>query len=118
MTECATTGLELGTEPEQLTVKVVPGSAWGASLELIEYDPDDDTETVIAWHEAPVLEFAPDGAEPFDVTATLSTADSVADALAAWSMTAEQVDLLSSNDPVRLTVNGEAWAMGTVLCLY
>lgn len=100
--------LELGPDQGDLVLRGrVAGHAWSASLILTE----GDAETPIAWPAAPVLEF-----NDFTVTAALAPDPdtSTANAMATWSMSAEQSDSLDSFAPVLLTVNDEAWFIGTV----
>lgn len=112
-------GLELGPNPEDLKVTVIPGEPWGRSLVLDEYDPQTGTTTVISWPTEPVLEFG-DPEDPIvSVTAVLSTDPdtSTVGAVASWSMGEGQVALLADFMPVRLTVDDETWAIGVVSCL-
>ena len=105
--------LVLGTAPGSLSVILVLGDPWEASLILKE------DGVPVAWPSAPVLEFAV--GDGFDVTATLGPDDetSTADAQATWSMTEEEVAQFAgaARKRVRLSVDGETYWKGSVQCL-
>lgn len=121
MTECVDDSLDIGTDPGDLTYRVVPGERSTPSLMFAEENPDGTTGDPLPWPEAPVMVFADfnDRAE-FSVTADLSASEApdpvVADAVATWELTPEQTALLVDYAPVRIRVDDETWWSGVVSC--
>lgn len=111
--------LELGTQEGGLTLRIRPGERSSPSLVLMQADPghleDPAYDSPIAWPAAPVLVLPAD-----EVAATLSPSeaplDVVSDAQATWTITPEQTAELAEFMPARITVDGQTWWSGTVVC--
>lgn len=107
---CDTDGLRFGSDPGDLVFDVVPNRALTAQLVLKE------NGVPIAWPSQPVLWFR----EDLEVTATLEdytgTDPDTVDALASWTMSAEQTATLNEYDPVELRLDGEPLFKGVVSC--
>lgn len=99
--------LVLDNAPGTLTIGYVTNDPWTAQLDYRDADGN-----YAAWPSAPVLEFA--SADVPDWTATLSTANSVADSRATWNADEAAITLLhgASNKKVRLVVGGVTWYAG------
>lgn len=110
--------LVLGTRPDSLTVLLVAGDPWLASLVLA-----DANDAPKAWPVAPLLEFAftlTGDTEPLTLTATLAPdpVEATANAMATWELTEDQVDQLCAKKltRVRLSVDGATWYSGRTSC--
>lgn len=124
-----TEDLVLGGDLGTLRVKIVPGVAKVLSAVLMidtgTLDVNGDPiGTPVAWPAAPVLKFgeALPATAALQVDATLSTytdPDLVAtpNALATWTLTAEQSATLADYLPALVSVSGEIWYFGIVVCL-
>lgn len=104
--------LVLGDELGELTVWIVSGEQAVRQLVLHEWDTETNTQgDPIAWPSAPVLVL-----NGIEVTAVLEEYEAVDDALAVWTITAEQTATLSGGDPARIRVDGETWWSGSIRC--
>lgn len=91
-------GLNIGHEPDDLTVNVVRDEPWSTGLRLKN----------ATWPAAPTLFFINQG---LTITSTLSEDD----ALAIWTMTQAQTASLTDG-VVRLRVEGVTWWKGVSKC--
>lgn len=104
--------LILGTQPGELTVVLIGGDPWSASLYV------EENGVPIAWPAAPILEFAGGPDVEAEISDYTDPDDEVTvDGLATWSLTEEQVDDMADRTKVRLAVDDITWFMGRAECL-